>query len=145
MKKAAEELKTFSIDDMFGDTTIAAAKKVFEKYILDGGKAKTLAEELTQEIIIDEIDLINYRTSQKNEPLYLGLLLEWYFVGRYLNSLCDGETQIPIETIKSFVIKDAIVHSSELEDDFLDVFMLYTEEMYMESFIDIMEGFMEMK
>lgn len=141
MSEAANELKAFAVDDIFGDTTMLAARRVFKEYTRDSKIKVTLAEYLAKEIIADEIDLINYRTNQQNDPGYLGLLLEWFLVGEYLSGLCDGETQIPMDTIQSFVHVDTIVHSLELDDDFMDTFSLYTDEMYIDSFIDIMQGF----
>lgn len=137
--EADNNIESFSIEDIFSDATLHAANKCYDQYVIDNPKC-SMAQYLEDKVVRDEMDMINFRTGQTNDPVYISILLEWYLSGERLVQMCDGETEIPIDIIQSYVHLDHILHGEE-EGDPSEIFKLYSEEMYLETFMSIMQQF----
>lgn len=67
-----EKLKYFSIDEVLGDADWQAAQEIYEKH--KGQSIKTIKEKILQEIVLDSMEMINFRTNQQNDANFISYL-----------------------------------------------------------------------
>lgn len=132
--EASPEVGQITIDEIFGDVNLKTAEELYKKYRKN--PQGDFADILRKEIIEDSIELINYKTQQENDPVYMSYLLEWAIRGFNLRWRLDNEPKsISYAEAVDFVHLDHAILNPEEDTDYELMSESWSKEMYHDAFM----------
>lgn len=113
---SSPDLSILTVEDIFSDTDLHAAEKMFISSLKT--PVKCLREDIEESIVIPSIEMINYRTKFKHEPTILAIILEAAVTAKYFKHLKDKNIDPDIDLKRKLIASDMFYTCIQEEKDY---------------------------